>query len=256
MRWCEKVPRFMTLAAIVILMVPVAVDAGDDSRFMLELEAGPVWQTSNDVQIPNSEAGTRFSLEELAGRGPWPAGRVYFTWNINTRHGLRLLLAPLTYTETGTFGEPVEFAGKSFEPGAPTDATYKFNSWRLSYRYRFKDGERWKLWVGFTAKIRDAKIELRQGDTTSKDDDFGFVPLLHLAADCRMTERWHFIADLDGLAGGPGRAIDLGLKFGYDLNDHWSLAAGYRTVEGGADVDEVYNFAWFNSAVVSAVYRF
>jgi hypothetical protein len=27
-------------------------------------------------------------------------------------------------------------------------------------------------------------------------------------------------------------------------------------IEGGADVDEVYNFAWFHSAVFSAVYRF
>ena len=104
----------------------------------------------------------------------------------------------------------------------PTEATYQFNSWRLSYRYKFKDGDRWQLWVGFTAKIRDAKIELRQGDTTSKDTDLGFVPLLHFAADWRFAERWHFIADLDGLAGGPGRAIDLALKVGYDINDRWS----------------------------------
>jgi hypothetical protein len=27
-------------------------------------------------------------------------------------------------------------------------------------------------------------------------------------------------------------------------------------VEGGADTDEVYNFAWFHYAVVSGVYRF
>jgi hypothetical protein len=150
----------------------------------------------------------------------------------------------------------VDFAGQTYEPGVPTEATYQFNSWRLSYRYRFKNGERWKLWVGFTAKIRDAKIELSQGDTASKDDDFGFVPLLHFAADCRLAERWHFTTDLDALAGGPGRAIDLGLKLGYDVNDRWSVTAGYRTVEGGADVEQVYNLAWFNSAVVSAVYRF
>jgi hypothetical protein len=33
------------------------------------------------------------------------------------------------------------------------------------------------------------------------------------------------------------------------------LSFGYRTVEGGADVDAVYNFAWFNYAVVSGSYR-
>ena len=97
---------------------------------------------------------------------------------------------PLSYTETGTFDEPVIFAGESYDSGVPTEATYQFNSWRISYRYKFKDGDRWQLWVGFTAKIRDAKIELRQGETTSKDDDFGFVPLLHFAADYRFADRF------------------------------------------------------------------
>jgi hypothetical protein len=28
------------------------------------------------------------------------------------------------------------------------------------------------------------------------------------------------------------------------------VAFGYRTIEGGADVDQVYTFAWINAAVV------
>jgi hypothetical protein len=253
----DKTMKRLTIGLLLIATAAFAVPAtADDTRFSLELEAGPVWQSSNDVQIPNDETGTRFSLKDLVGTGPWPAGRVYFTWNINQKHGLRLLLAPLSYTETGIFEDDVLFAGEAYEAGAPTEATYQFNSWRLSYRYKFKDGEKWQLWVGFTAKVRDAKIELRQGETTSKDTDLGFVPLVHFAADYRFAERWHLIADLDALGGGPGRAIDLALKVGYDINDRWSVTAGYRTVEGGADVDSVYNFAWFNYAVVSGVVRF
>ena len=250
--------RRITTAIIIISLAAIASSstAAEGTSFSLELEAGPTWQSSNDVQIPNSELGTRFSLKDLVGTGPWPAGRVYFTWNISNKHGRRVLLAPLSYTETGIFDDEVLFAGETYDAGAPTDATYQFNSWRLSYRYKFKDGDRWQLWVGFTAKIRDAKIELRQGDVTSKDTDIGFVPLAHFAADWRFAEKWHFIADLDGLAGGPGRAIDLALKIGYDINERWSVTAGYRTVEGGADVDEVYNFAWFNYAVISGVVRF
>lgn len=256
MKFLSSRRRIVVLVAVVLVGGVGESVAQEEPRFRLELEAGAVWQTSNDVQIPNNELGTRFSLEELVGDGPWAAGRLYLTWNIKRRHGLRLLLAPLSYTETGTFDEPVDFAGASYEPGQPTEATYKFNSWRLSYRYRFKDGERWKLWVGFTAKVRDAKIELRQGETSSFDDDLGFVPLIHFAADHRFSDRWHFIADLDALGGGPGRAIDLALKLGYDFSRRWALTFGYRTVEGGADVDEVYNFAWFNYAVVSGVYKF
>ncbi|UCF69374.1 MAG: hypothetical protein JSV80_08910, partial [Acidobacteriota bacterium] len=83
-----------------------------------------------------------------------------------------------------------------------------------------------------------------------------FVPLLHFAADYRFADRWHLLVDLEGLAGGPGRAVDLALKFGYDLSERWGITAGYRTVEGGADIEEVYNFAWFQYAVVSGVFRF
>ncbi len=54
------------------------------------------------------------------------------------------------------------------------------------------------------------------------------------------------------MAGGPGRAEDLALKLRYHLHDRLSVAGGYRTVEGGADVDEVYNFAWLHYAVLSA----
>jgi hypothetical protein len=239
-----------------VLSLSGVVAAEDDPRFSLELELGPTWQSRNTVQIPNTEAGTRFSLQDLVGSGPWAAGRIYFTWNINPRHSLRVLAAPLSYTESGLFDETVNFAGETYEEGIPTEATYQFNSWRVGYRWRFKDGERWTLWLGFTAKVRDAKIALSQGDTSSEDTDVGFVPLLSFAANYRFADRWHLIFDFEGLAGGPGRAFDVALKVGYDFNENWGLTAGYRTVEGGADIEEVYNFAWFQYAVVSGVFRF
>jgi hypothetical protein len=246
----------MLAFAILIFLSPSGAAASEEARFIVELEGGAVWQSRNDVQIPNDETGTRFSLIDVTGEGPWPAGRLYMTWNINRKHGLRALLAPLSISETGSLSEPVNFAGQTYVPGEPVDATYQFNSWRLTYHYRFLDREKLRLWVGFTAKIRDAKIELSQGGTTSKDTDVGFVPLLHLAADWEFATRWHVLFDFDGLAGGPGRAFDIALKLGHDFSRHWSVTGGYRMVEGGADVDAVYNFAWFHFAVVSGVYRF
>lgn len=230
--------------------------AQDASKFVIDLEAGTVWQSRNDVQIPNSDAGTRFSLVDLAGKGPWPTVRLYLTWNINDRHSLRGLLAPFAYTETGTFATRVDFEGESYLPGSPVDATYKFNSWRLGYRYRFLDRERVELSVGFTAKVRDAKIELIQGSTTGKKTDVGFVPLIHLGANWKFARKWSLLFDFEGLAGGPGRAFDIALKPSYEINEHWGLSGGYRTLEGGADVESVYNFAWQHYAVLSATYRF
>ncbi len=253
-----RTTQILSALISVLLLLTVVSDAlaDDTARFIIELEGGAVWQSLNDVQVPNDETGTRFSIIDVTGNGPWPAARLYLTWNINDRHGLRALLAPLSITETGEIAEPVNFAGQSYQPGEPVEATYQFNSWRLTYHYRFMNREKLRLWVGFTAKIRDAKIELTQGSTTSKETDVGFVPLLYLAADWRFAPRWHLLLDFDGLAGGPGRAFDIALKAGYDFNDNWSITGGYRTVEGGADVESVYNFAWLHYAVVSGIYRF
>lgn len=254
---CHKdmlIPQVM-LAVLICAAVP-SVSAQDVSGFEFEIEAGPVWQSRNNVQIPNAASGTRFSLTDLAGKGPGLTGRLYLTWHINNRHSLRGLIAPLTYTGTGSFTGPVNFADASYVPGDPVEATYKFNSWRLSYRYRILNRERLKSFVGITTKVRDAKIELTQGSTTSRDSDIGFVPLVYLGTDWQFAKKWHLLFDLDGLAGGPGRAFDIALKLHHAINSHWGLSAGYRTLEGGADVASVYNFAWLHYAVVSGTYRF
>jgi hypothetical protein len=227
-----------------------------DARFAAELEGGAVWQSRNDAQIPNTPDATRFSLIDVQGNGPWPAFRLYLTWNISSRHRLRALAAPLSITETGELTSTTYFAGADFASDVPTDATYQFNSYRLTYAYHLHDGSRWSWWIGLTGKIRDAKIQLVQGETSAEKTDVGFVPLLYVRGWLRFAQIWRIVLDLDALAGGPGRAEDVSLKLYADLNERWSISAGYRTVEGGADVDEVYNFAWLHYAVLSVSYSF
>jgi hypothetical protein len=256
----REVHLSLILFTIFLMTLPIAnLVAGTndlEKRFTTQLEFGPVWQGRNDVQIPNTENGTRFSLVDLVGTGPYPGIRFYFTWRITQRHGLRLLLAPLSYTEIGTFSSSVSFAGQTYIPDLPVEATYQFNSWRLTYAYKFHHGEQWHWWIGFTAKIRDAIIKLNQNGTSSEKTDLGFVPLLHIRGEYHINKSWWILLDIDALAGGPGRAEDGTLQIGYDMNNNWSISTGYRTVEGGANVEEVYNFAWFHYFIVSLNFTF
>lgn len=248
--------RALVAAGLALAVAALPARATEAPRVTVRIEGGAVWQSRNDVQVPNDPTGTRFALDELAGAGPWPAARVTLTWRAGERHELRALAAPLSITETVVPDRALQFAGASYAAGVPGRATYQFDSYRLSYRYRLHDGARWTWWIGFTAKVRDAKIELRQGATTSRKTDLGFVPLLHLAGDWRFAERWLLSLDADALAGGPGRAEDVALTLGRRLGDAWTLAAGYRTVEGGADVDEAYAFAWLHYAILALEHRF
>jgi hypothetical protein len=225
------------------------------NKFKFEIEAGPVWQSRNDVRIPN-ETGTRFSLREIQGTGPFAAGRVCFDYSFNPRHEFRLVAAPLAFTATGRLNKPVSFAGTTFASGGSIEGIYKFNSYRFTYRYLIYEGDHWSLKIGATGKIRDAKIELRQAGISASDENLGFVPLIHFDAEYRWDKNWRVNFNLDGLAAPQGRAFDMAIKLKYDLSKNWTIGAGYRMLEGGADVKDVYTFGWLHYTTASVSYSF
>jgi hypothetical protein len=242
------------LPYVAVMLLPVAVNAADD-RIDLKLLVGSSWQVKNDVQIPNTDLRTRFSLADTVGEGPVTATRVELNWMLNDKHGVRLLFAPLSYNEPIEFTEPQQFNGESFAANTPTTAGYRFNSWRIGYHYTLTDTPRTTLRVGGTLKIRDAEIRLEQNGITTADDDLGVVPLFHIVTERRLNDQWYVGADADALAGGPGRAIDAGIILGMKIRNSLRLGAELRVLEGGADIDSVYNFAQFNSASLFIGYR-
>jgi hypothetical protein len=252
-------PHARFAASLLVLVLGPGVLVGQEPRahptFVVEIEAASAWQSYNDVEIPNDGTATRFSLRDLAGAGPWPAGRVQLGWNPAGRHGLRVLVAPFSLTETAVPEGDLRFEGADFAGGVPVEARYTFNSYRLSYRYLLRSREQSRLWLGFTAKVRDAVVALAQEDVASRKDDLGFVPLLHLSGEWRPADGWSLLLETDALAGGPGRAVDATVRLGYDLGHRWTVLAGYRTVEGGADVTEVYAFAWLHYATIALTWR-
>ena len=246
---------FCFLCSLLLAFPTSAVEQKDWKRFRFELEGGPVWQAKNDVRI-SGNTGTEFSFKDLIGSGPYTAGRFAFDWNIRERHGLRLEVAPLRIDGTGTFNQPVSFAGTTFSPGTSTEGKYKFDTYRVSYRYLFLNKKAWRMRVGATLLVRDAKIELEQTGLKASDSNVGVVPLLNFSTEWAFARRWAVIFDFEGLAGGPGRALDLALKLRYDLTDRWSIGGGYRMLEGGVDSDDVYNFSWFNYGFLTVGYQF
>lgn len=61
---------------------------------------------------------------------------------------------------------------------------------------------------------------------------------------------------MDGLAAKQGRAFDIALKLKYQFSKNRTIGAGYRMLEGGADVKDVFSFAWFHYATASLCFRF
>jgi hypothetical protein len=61
---------------------------------------------------------------------------------------------------------------------------------------------------------------------------------------------------LEGSAAPQGRAIDFAATLEYRPAPRWTVFGGYRTIEGSADVDTVYTFAWLNPVVSGIGVRF
>ena len=194
--------------------------------------------------MSNEAPNTRFKIDEITGEGPYPAGRLVLDWPLGGRHHLRFLIAPLSIDERGITDDPIVFQDTPFD------------SYRATYRYTFHDSERWTWSGGATLKVRDAEIELRQGDLVRRKTNTGVVPLLALYGEWRFAPGWTGVFDFEGLGASQGRAIDAALKLGYDITPQLNLYAGYRFLDGGADNDELYTFARFDSAVLGLSWSF
>lgn len=227
-----------------------------DAAVELDVETGAAWVGKADVTIP-SDGGTPFSmLDDLGGEDVQAYYRLRATWAINERHEISALFAPLSFDFSGEFSEPVDFVGREFAAGVPTNGKYTFNSYRLTYRYNFWRTENFTFGLGLTAKVRDAEIELQQSGLSRSDSNVGVVPLINFKLDWRFAPRWHLLFEGDALAASQGRAEDVMLAIQHQLNDNLALRAGYRILEGGADNGDVDTFALFHYAVVGATWRF
>ena len=244
--------RIQSAVSIILLfiMIPPAFSQVD-----LEIETGAAFSGYNDVRIPG-DAGTLFSLSEELEADPTFYYRIRLFYSVSSRHHVGALFAPLSITSAGQLDRDLFFEGETFPANTPLEATYQFNSYRLIYRYDFLRKEKIELGIGFTAKIRDAKIAVQSNGLESEKTNVGFVPIIHFRLLWKLSNKFAFLLDGDALAAPQGRAEDVLAALTAKVSDRIDLKLGYRILEGGADNDEVYNFALINYASFGALIHF
>ncbi len=237
--------RWLPLAALALCAgVSWPAHAG---QVEASLEAGVVAASRNDTRVPGN--GTPLSLVDDLSSPASPAFRLRAGYRFGERHLVTALYAPLQLEARGSVPRDVEFAGRTFAAGSPLYAVYRFDSYRLTYRYSFVRNEGWELAAGFTGKVRDAETSL-YGAEAARKTNTGFVPLVNVHVEWRPGGgSWGLLLDADALAAPQGRAEDVLLAATWSVRPGVALRLGYRMLEGGADNDEVYSFAWLHYAV-------
>ena len=222
---------------------------------LIDLESGIVSTGYNDVRIPGDK-GTFFSMKD----GLIPETEIFYrirlNYTVNTKHTFSFLYAPLQIKSNGNLKTAVSFEGVLFPAQTEMNGTYKFNSYRFTYRYELVQKPMFEFGFGITAKVRDARIAISSSRLASEKTNVGFVPLINFRLLWKMNQKIGLLVDGDALAAPQGRAEDVLVAASYKVSDKIGVRAGYRMLEGGADNDVVYNFALFHYASVGFSYSF
>jgi hypothetical protein len=227
---------------ICLLLIAGAVFGMD---FELDVESGAALVSYSDIRIPKS-TGTLISFAEELQTDPAWFVRGRLTYFFSARHSLSLLVAPLKLHARGNVGRDVVFEGVTFPANTDLRTVYMFNSYRLSYEYYWTAGERLKFGLGATAKIRDAAISIRSDSDFSEKTNIGFVPIVRFSCWWNFAGPYALLLEGDALASPYGRAEDVSLTINGKISRALSMKLGYRVLEGGSDVEEVYSFTWIN----------
>jgi hypothetical protein len=225
------------------------------AQLRLDVETGVVFSGYNDVQIPKN-TGTKISLSSELKTEPNLFSRARLIYPIGDKHTVSVLVAPLRLEADGSVNKKVRFEGEEFPANTRLKSTYRFDSYRLTYRYNFSPAKNLEAGLGVTAKIRDASISLKGGNKEAEKKNTGFVPLINFRLQWDFAEQYSLVLDGDALAAPQGRAEDVLLALEYKVDETLRFKMGYRILEGGADVDEVYNFALLNYIVIGAIIGF
>jgi len=218
------------------------------AQLYTDIETGRVFSGYNNVQIPGN-TGTRFSLSEDLTTDSRFFLRSRLFYSFNNKHTVGILIAPLRLEASGKIDEPVTFEGETFSGNVPLKATYRFDSYRFTYRYTFYSSGNLNFGAGLTAKIRDASISVEGENKKSEKKNTGFVPLINFLLRYNVVKELDFVLDGDALGSPQDRAEDVFVGFEYFFHDAMGFKAGYRILEGGADVEEVYNFTLLHYVV-------
>ena len=225
------------------------------AQAFIDVESGAVFTGYNNVRIPG-DVGTLFSLKDDLTPSPNAFIRIRAGYKLGNRHTISLLYAPLIVKSEGISNREIFFKDVTFPSSTELNSKYKFNSYRITYRYDIVKREKIEFGLGFTAKIRDAEIALNSTDLAASKTNIGFVPIINFRVNWKTTDKVGILFEGDALAAPQGRAEDVLLAGTYRVSDNLLVHLGYRILEGGADNDEVYNFSLFHYASVGATFTF
>jgi hypothetical protein len=239
---------------ICILLICLGFSFNGFSQYFINLETGALFSESNTFR--EGANGTLFSLTDDLSSPTVPFFRIRAGYLLNNKHHFSILIAPLQLTVKGSINTDIIFDNETYIANSPLEAVYRFNSFRFTYNRRIVDKTNFNFGIGLSLKMRDAGSTLKNENHFEGGFSVGFVPLINIISNWKVSENINFQFFGDGLAAPRGRAFDLALTGNYKINNNMSASIGYRFLDGGSDGVNSYNFVKLHYAVLGFTYQF
>ncbi len=238
----KNVHKYLIAASFSLILLASAAQA----QAFVDVEGGVAFTGYNDVAIP-ADTGSTISLKNDIASDPAASFRMRVGYTFRGRHTVSVLIAPLTVYGSGTLDEDSTYQGKTFAAGSSVKSTYRFDSYRLTYRYDVIDSDNLVVSLGLTGKIRSADIAIMDDSGYAHRSNLGVVPLINFGVRWDFARPFSVLVDGDALASPYGRAEDVLVALQYSPSERVDWRLGYRILEGGSDGGgDVYTFALFN----------
>ena len=216
----------------------------------LRLEVGQTKALINSFAIPN----TGQDRVSLPVDDTLISYRLTGFFDLQDGNQIYFLVAPLATNYKFKSEKNFEFNNEFFSEGEDTEVYYKFNSYRLGYLWRW-NYKTVLIWAGLVGKIRDAQIEVSQGETSRSFDNIGFVPLASFGFEYYFTGILSLYSHTDGLSASQGSAYDSQIEMRLNYGST-AFSLGKRILGGGVDNDDVFNSAQFDTYFIGFNYEY
>lgn len=234
------------MKALIIIFLATSVSFAGS----IHLDIGSTETNSNKFSIPN-DLSSQLSMPTDETITSYRLAAYY---DLDESHQLYLLFAPLETSYNLNSNTAFTFNNTNFAGATATSVDYKFNSYRVGYLWRWQAGSL-KYWLGAVGKIRDAEIKVSQGTISDSYDNIGFVPLASFGFEWFLFSGFSIFSHTDALAASQGSAFDSQLEFKYHFGK-FAGSFGKRILGGGADNDNVFNYAQFDTYYLRLSYQF
>jgi hypothetical protein len=131
-------------------------------------------------------------------------------------------------------------------------AEVRVSTYHVAWRYALVDSSNWTLRVGLGSRLRDSRDPWVTGEGAGR----GALPMVQFQGERKLSDRVRLIGDVDGIASGPMRSIDMGLRVRYALTPDLSMSAGLRVLESSFDSPEAAQGPRNKSVTFGVGYRF